>query len=110
MAGYVRDVITHWQPPSRLTYKWNVFTPEQAVSDYPESYLSFQLDPRAGIVLLRLNHFPVLQRFEKRNALGRQTVLDMLNTAIRNETVEPRSSYMKRNAARYEVDLENRVN
>jgi hypothetical protein len=39
--------------------------------------------------------------------MGWHTFLDMLGTAARDEPPEPREVHMKRNAARYGVDLSN---
>lgn len=107
MGGHVRGVVTAWNPPRRLTYTWNVFNPGETESSYPQSYVSFELEPRGRDVLLVLTHLPVLERFEKQNAMGWHTFLDMLSAAVREETPEPRSAYMKRNALRYDVDLSN---
>lgn len=109
MSGHIRGVVTQWQPPRRLTYTWNVFAPNQTESDYPESYLSFSLQPHDSNVLLTVYHVPVLSRFEKQNAMGWHTFLDMLSEALSGKTVQPREVYMKRNAARYGVDLANLV-
>ena len=105
MGGHVRGIVTQWDPPRRLAYTWNVFGPGDATSPYPESYLTLELAPRGDDVLLTLTHLPVLERFEKQNAMGWHTFLDMLGAAIRGEPPEPRASYMQRNAARYGVDL-----
>ena len=105
MAGHVRGVIARWQPPRRLTYSWNVFADGEDKSSYPESYLALELEPRGGDVLLTLTHLPVLERFEKRNAMGWHSYLDMLEAAVRGARPEPREVHMKRNAARYGVDL-----
>src|SRR6266567_2755520 len=62
MDGHIRGVVTQWDPPHRLAYTWNVFGPgdgPQAVSAYPESYLSFALERSGDDVLLRLTHVPV---------------------------------------------------
>lgn len=107
MGGHVRGTVTRWNPPRQLTYTWNVFNPGQEESDYPESYLKFELEPCGNEVLLTLAHVPVLERFEKQNAMGWHTFLDMLATAVRGEKVEARSAYMKRNAVRYGIDLNN---
>jgi uncharacterized protein YndB with AHSA1/START domain len=107
MDGHIRGVVTQWDPPRKLAYTWNVFNPGEDRSDYPESYLTITLEPYGDEVLLTLTHLPVLERFEKQNAMGWHTYLDMLGAAIRSETVEARSVYMKRNAALYGVDLEN---
>jgi uncharacterized protein YndB with AHSA1/START domain len=109
MGGHVRGVVTQWIPPRRLTYTWNVFDPGNVESSYPESYVSFTLEPRGTEVLLVLTHLPVLERFEKQNAMGWHTFLDLLSTAARGEAVAPRETYMKRNASRYGVDLSNLV-
>jgi hypothetical protein len=46
-------------------------------------------------------------RFEKQNAMGWHTYLDMTEAAVRSEPIEPRPACMQRNAARYGVDLNN---
>jgi uncharacterized protein YndB with AHSA1/START domain len=107
MGGHVRGIVTQWQPPRRLGYTWNVFNPGDAQSHYPESYLTIELEPRGNEVALTLTHLPVLDRFEKQNAMGWHTFLDMLGDALRGEPAEPRQAYMQRNAARYGVDLSN---
>ena len=107
MGGHVRGIVTQWQPPHRLAYSWNVFNPDEEESRYPESSLTIELQPRGEDVLLTLTHVPVLERFEKQNAMGWHTYLDMLGAAVRDEPAQPRAAYMKRNAARYGVDLAN---
>lgn len=107
MSGHIRGVVTQWNPPRRLAYTWNVFNPGEDTSHYPESYLTFELEPRGKDVLLTLTHLPVLDRFEKLNAMGWHTFLDMLGTAVKGSVPEPRNVYMKRNAERYGVDLVN---
>ncbi len=44
-------------------------SPPDAASAYPESYLMLTLEPRGDSVLLVLSHLPVLERFEKQNAM-----------------------------------------
>lgn len=107
MAGHIRGIVTQWEPPRWLTYSWNVFNPGDAVSPYPESYLTFTLAPAEPGVLLTLEHLPVLDRFLKLNAMGWHTYLDMVEAELRGETVEPRQAYMTRNAKRYGIDLVN---
>jgi hypothetical protein len=102
--------VTQWAPPRRLSYSWNVFAPgdgPDSVSAYPESYLSFTLVPRGEGVLLTLHHMPILDRFEKQNAMGWHTFLDILRAGLRGERVEERGAYMKKNAALYGVDVAN---
>jgi uncharacterized protein YndB with AHSA1/START domain len=112
MDGHIRGVVTLWQPPHRLSYTWDVFAPgdgPDAPSAYPQSYLSFSLEEREGSVLLRLTHLPILDRFEKQNAMGWHTFLDILGAALRGEKVQERSVYMKKNATLYSVDVNNLV-
>jgi uncharacterized protein YndB with AHSA1/START domain len=107
MGGHFRGIVTQWKPPRRLTYSINVLNPGETESRYPESYLSLELAPRGGEVVLRLTHLPVLDGFEKQNAMGWHTFLDMLEAAAQGRPDEPRQVYMQRNAARYGVDLAN---
>ena len=60
MGGHVRGIVTQWQPPRRLAYTWNVFSPGEVESSYPESYLTIELNERGSDVLLTLTHLPVL--------------------------------------------------
>ena len=66
MGGHIKGVVTQWMPQKKLAYTWNVFMPGQAVSDYPESYLTLELDDAK----LVLTHLPVLEAFVKLNAMG----------------------------------------
>ena len=101
MGGHIKGVVTQWQPPRKLAYTWNVFAPGQTESDFPESYLTLEVDGGT----LTLTHLPVLEAFVKLNAMGWHTFLDMVDAAARGGLVEPREVYMKRNAERYGVDL-----
>jgi uncharacterized protein YndB with AHSA1/START domain len=107
MGGHFRGIVTQWKPPRRLVYSINVLGPGETQSQYPESYLSTELSARGDDVVLTLTHLPVLDRFEKQNAMGWHTFLDMLGAALKGEAVEPRQAYMQRNAACYGVDLAN---
>ncbi len=104
MGGHVQGTVTQWIPPKKLAYTWNVFMPGQTVSDFPESYLTLELDGGR----LMLTHLPVLEAFVKLNAVGWHTFLDMVDAAARGAPVEPREVCMKRNAARYGVELPKR--
>ncbi len=99
MGGHIKGVVTQLTPEKKLAYTWNVLMPGQIVSDYPESYLTLELDDAT----LTLTHLPVLEAFVKLNAAGWHTYLDMLDAAARGETVEQREAYMKRNASKYGV-------
>jgi len=108
MDGHIRGTITQWAPPKKLAYTWNVFGPDDGpdtLSAYPESYLTLTLEPHGEQVILRLAHMPVLERFEKQNAMGWHTFLDILTAALTQQPVLPRRDYMVRNAERYGVDL-----
>jgi uncharacterized protein YndB with AHSA1/START domain len=107
LGGHIRGVVTQWKPPRKLIYTWNVFAPGETESPYPESYLCFELAPRQDRVLLTLFHVPVLERFEKQNAMGWHTFLDMLAAALEGRAAGDRSVYMQRNAQLYGVDLAN---
>ena len=108
-GGHIRGVVTQWKPNRKLAYTWNVFGPGEHESAYPESYLTLELEASGSEVLLTLTHLPILERFEKQNAMGWHTFLDMVSAAVRGEPVEPRPNYMKRNAEKYGVDLSNLV-
>ena len=106
MGGHIRGTVTQWQPPRRLCYSWNVFGSDDT-SPYPESHLTLELAAQGAGTLLTLTHLPVLERFEKVNAMGWHTYLDMLADAVRGAPVKAREVYSKRNAERYGVDLAN---
>jgi uncharacterized protein YndB with AHSA1/START domain len=105
-GGHIRGVVSQWKPYWRLAYSWNVFNDGETTSAYPESWLTIELEPGGESVTLTLTHLPVLERFEKQNAMGWHTFLDMLAAAVRGDPVEPRRAYMERNAKLYGVDLE----
>jgi uncharacterized protein YndB with AHSA1/START domain len=108
--GHIRGVVTQWQPPRKLVYTWNVFdagAAEDAGSEYPESYPTFELEPRGTEVLLTFKHFPILERFIPQNAMGWHTMLDMLSATLNDEPVQSRADYVAKNAAIYGVDLKN---
>ena len=104
MGGHIKGVVTQWRPTQKLAYTWNVFAPGQTVSDFPESYLTLELDGSR----LTLTHLPVLEAFVKLKAMGWHTFLDMVDAAARGGPVESREAYMKRNADRYGVELPKR--
>lgn len=108
--GHIRGVVTQWQPPHKLVYTWNVFdagAPEDAVSAYPESYPTFELQAQGDEVLLTFKHFPILERFVLQNAMGWHTMLDILSAGVTGEPIQDRPVYFKKNAALYGVDLSN---
>jgi uncharacterized protein YndB with AHSA1/START domain len=105
MDGHIRGTVTHCTPEQRLTYSWNVFSPGEEASPFPESYLTLALEPRGGGTTLTLTHLPVLGEFVKLNAMGWHTFLDMVEAAATGRPVEPRAAYMQRNAQRYGIDL-----
>jgi uncharacterized protein YndB with AHSA1/START domain len=109
MGGHIRGVVTHWDPPRKLTYTWNVFSPGEMRSAYPESYLTLELAAIDGETELTLTHLPVLERFEKQNAMGWHVFLAMIADAAHGRAPAPRSDYAKRIAPLYGIDLGNLV-
>jgi uncharacterized protein YndB with AHSA1/START domain len=105
MGGHVRGTVTQCRRPARFAYSWNVFGPEDELSPYPESWLTFDLEPRDGGTLLTLTQVPVLEEFVKLSGMGWHSYLDMIEAAVRGEKVEARDVYMKRNAGRYGIDI-----
>lgn len=106
MDGHIRGVVTQCRPPHLLIYTWNVFSPDQEVSEYPESYLKLELEPQEdGQVLLTLTHLPVLERFGNQNAMGWHTFLDLVENGVRGGPTKSRKDCMRVNAALYGVDL-----
>jgi hypothetical protein len=83
-----------------------VHGPGEDESRYPESYLTLELEPRGADTRLTLVHLPILERFEKQNAMGWHVFLDMVSAAIGGERVEPRKAYTSRVAPLYGVDLQ----
>ena len=105
--GHIRGVVTQWREPHLFAHTWNVFSPGETVSAFPESYLTLELAMDAEAVALTLTHLPVLERFEPQNAMGWATFLDILEATANGREVKPRRAYMEKNAALYGVDLEN---
>ena len=110
MGGHIRGVVTQWQPPKKLVYTWNVFDPQDepdAVSAYPESYPTFELEPQGNKVILTFTHFPIPERFVPQSAMGWHTMLDILIATLSGKNIEERSVYMQKNAELYNIDLNN---
>jgi hypothetical protein len=63
--------------------------------------LTLSLEPRGEVVLLTLVHMPVPERFEKQNAIGWHTFLDIVSDTLANQPLRSRQDYMVRNAAHY---------
>ena len=107
MDGHIRGVVTQWKPPRKLAYTWNVFSPGETESAYPESYLTVELEPDGDATKLTLTHLPILERFEPQNAMGWHTFLDLVEASVKGEPVQPRVRYSQKNAALYGVDMSN---
>jgi len=107
MSGHIRGTVTQFQPQQRLAYTWNVFGPGESKSAYPESYLTIDLAADGAATKLTLSHLPVLERFEKQNAMGWHVFLDMLGDAVSGRAVQPRAAYAQEAAKLYDVDLKN---
>jgi len=107
MNGHIRGVVTQWEPPKKLIYTWNVFDPGEDVSRYPESFLKLELEAKGSEVALELFHLPIMDRVTPQTKMGWHTYLDLMEASLGGETVTSRESYMKANAKRYGVDLNN---
>lgn len=107
MDGHIRGTVTQCRPPYLLSYTWNVFGSGEAISPYPESYLTLTLQEQGDKVLLTLKHLPILEPFEKQNAMGWHTFLDMVEAGLHGAPSPSRADYMKKNAELYGVDLNN---
>lgn len=105
MGGHIKGVVTRWRPHRQLAHTWNVFSPGETDSSYPESYLTFDLEPDGAQVKLTLTHLPILERFEKQNAMGWHTYLDVLAAAVEGRPIEARQVYSQKNAGLYGVDM-----
>lgn len=108
MGGHIRGVVTHWQPPRKLIYTWNVFEPDAAVDDvseYPESYPSFELESRREEVYLTFRHFPIMDRMVPQSCMGWHSMIDIIETAVRGEPTPDRAQLTKEYAEVYGVDL-----
>jgi hypothetical protein len=84
-----------------------VFGEGEAESSYPESYLTLELEARGADTHLTLVHLPILERFEKQNAMGWHVFLEMVGAGLRGQPVDSRQSYVSRVAPLYGVDLKN---
>lgn len=104
MDGHIRGVVTQWQPPRLLILTWNVFSPGETQSQYPESYVAFRLTPEGDQVRLTLTHRPINAAFEGRTLMGWHTLLELLGAQLRGEALEPRPVVMERNRIRYGVE------
>lgn len=103
--GHIRGVVTQWQPPRRLTYTWNVYSPGETASAYPESYLTLELEPRGESVLLTLTHRPILlPEFEGRTMMGWHTFLTRLVALAEGREVESRDVLTERHRILYGVE------
>ena len=104
MGGHIRGVVTQSRPPHLLAYTWNVFNPGQSVSDYPESYLTFTLQPEGGAVKLTLTHRPIPENMQAPTQMGWHTMLDLIEAGLRGETLK-REDLFPKNAVLYGVDM-----
>lgn len=103
--GHIRGVVTQWQPPRRLTYTWNVFSPGEQVSSFPETYVTIELEPDGDGVRLVLTHRPILlKEYEARTMMGWHTLLDALVAVAEGREPEVRDQAMERNRVLYGVE------
>lgn len=105
MDGHIRGTVTQWQPPNKLVYTWNVFSPGEKTSAYPESYLTLELQPEGEQVRLTLTHIPIPEPFQKQTMMGWHTFLDIVEAGVRGEEPQSRDAYFEANARLYDVDM-----
>lgn len=107
MNGHIRGVVTGWRPREFFAHTWNVFSPGEAVSGWPVSYLEFALAADGQDTKLILTHRPILKAVQNQTLMGWHTFLDMLDAGVRGAAVGRRDAHMQKNAAIYGVDLNN---
>ena len=101
---HIRGVVTQWRPPRFLAYTWNVFDTGETVSQHPESYVSFELEPRCKDVLLILTHRPIPEAYQGQTMMGWHTFLELFEALLRGEELQSRETLMERNRKRYGVE------
>jgi uncharacterized protein YndB with AHSA1/START domain len=106
MGGHVRGVVTAWRPEKFLGYTWNVFSPGEAQSRWPVSYLEFALEPDGDGTRLTLTHRPIPAAMQAQTMMGWHTMLDLIDAALRGEFPQ-RADLFSQNAALYGVDMNN---
>lgn len=105
MGGHIRGVVTQWKPGRKLAYTWNVFSPGETESSYPESYLTFEIKPDGPVTQLTLTHMPIPPEFSAQTKMGWHTYLDLVTAVAQGDTPQPRATYMKQNAELYGINL-----
>ena len=100
---HIRGVVTQWKPPKVLAYTWNVFSPGEFESPYPESYVQFELEQKGKDILLILTHRPIPDDFQPQTMMGWHTFLDRLMALLRGDEPETRETLMERNRVLYGV-------
>jgi uncharacterized protein YndB with AHSA1/START domain len=103
MGGHVRGVVTRWRPATFLAYSWNVFSPGEAQSRWPVSYLEFALEAADGGTRLTLTHRPIPAAMQNQTLMGWHTMLDLIAAAARGDFPK-RAELFPQNAALYGVD------
>jgi len=106
MGGHVRGVVTGWRPEKFLGYTWNVFSPGEAESQWPVSYLEFALEPDGDGTRLTLIHRPIPAPMQAQTMVGWHTMLDLIEAAARGDFPK-RADIFPKNAALYGVDMTN---
>ena len=104
MGGHIRGVVTGWRAHEFLAYTWNVFSPGDAVSRWPISYLEFLLEADGQATRLTLTHRPIAQAMQAQTAMGWHTMLDLVAAGLNGEFPR-RADLFPKNAALYGVDI-----
>jgi uncharacterized protein YndB with AHSA1/START domain len=100
MGGHIRGVVTGWRPNQFLAYSWSVFSPGEAQSRFPISYLEFTLE-EPGLTLI---HRPIPDTMQKQTMMGWHTMLDLMEAGLRGNFPK-RADLFPQNAALYGVDI-----
>jgi len=106
MGGHIRGTVTQCRPPHLLAYTWNVFKPNQTISDYPESYLTFTLEAAGEAVKLTLTHRPTPQDMQPQTSMGWHTMFDLIEAGVKGQNPK-REELFPKNAALYGVNINN---
>jgi uncharacterized protein YndB with AHSA1/START domain len=102
--GHIRGVVTGWRPEKFLAYTWNVFSPGEALSRFPVSYVEFALEPSGSGTNLTLTHRPIPEAMLNLSSMGWHTYFDLIEAGLDGEFPTAASLFSK-NAALYGVDM-----
>ena len=100
MGGHIRGVVTGWRVNEFLGYTWNVFSPGEAASRFPVSYLEFTVEAQR----LTLVHRPIPAAMQNQTMMGWHTMLDLIEAGV-GGNFPKRADLFPKNAALYGIDM-----